>query len=67
MILLTQNHSYTIDDISQRLNMNRRSIYRYLDTLRSLGFVIKKERTLPHRPHLTFFQGDNREYHFHRG
>ena len=45
MILLTQNHSYTIDDISQRLNMNRRSIYRYLDTLRSLGFVIKKERT----------------------
>jgi predicted DNA-binding transcriptional regulator YafY len=42
MKLLTANTSYTIDDIAQRLSMSRRTIYRYIDSFREAGFVIKK-------------------------
>lgn len=42
MKLLTANTSYTVDDIAQRLDMSRRTIYRYIDTFREAGFVIKK-------------------------
>ena len=42
MKLLTANSSYTVDDIASRLDMSRRTIYRYIDTFREAGFVIKK-------------------------
>lgn len=42
MKLLTANTSYTVDDIASRLDMSRRTIYRYIDTFREAGFVIKK-------------------------
>lgn len=42
MKLLTANTTYTVDDIAERLNMSRRTIYRYIDTFREAGFVIKK-------------------------
>ncbi|MBO5892962.1 MAG: WYL domain-containing protein [Alistipes sp.] len=42
MKMLTANSSYTVDDIAERLDMSRRTIYRYIDTFREAGFVIKK-------------------------
>ncbi len=43
MKMLTANTSYTVEDLSSRLEMSRRTIYRYIDTFREAGFVIKKE------------------------
>ena len=40
--MLTANTSYTVDDMAERLDMSRRTIYRYIDTFREAGFVIKK-------------------------
>jgi len=42
MKLLTGNVSYTILDISNRLDMSVRTIYRYIDTFREAGFIVKK-------------------------
>ena len=42
MKMLTANTSYTVDDMAERLDMSRRTIYRYIDTFREAGFVIKK-------------------------
>ncbi|MFI3292870.1 MAG: WYL domain-containing protein [Rikenellaceae bacterium] len=43
MKMLTANTTYTVDDLAERLSMSRRTIYRYIDTFREAGFVIKKE------------------------
>ena len=42
MKMLTANTSYTVDELASRLEMSRRTIYRYVDTFRQAGFVIKK-------------------------
>lgn len=42
MKLLTANTEYTVDDLAERLGMSRRTVYRYIDTFREAGFVIKK-------------------------
>ncbi|MDR1895791.1 MAG: WYL domain-containing protein [Prevotellaceae bacterium] len=42
MMLLTVNNRYTVNDIASRLDLSVRSVYRYIDTLREAGFVIKK-------------------------
>lgn len=42
MKMLTANSSYTVDELAERLDMSRRTIYRYIDTFREAGFVIKK-------------------------
>ena len=42
MKMLTANTSYTVDDMAERLDMSRRTIYRYIDSFREAGFVIKK-------------------------
>lgn len=41
LVMLTSNVSYTINDLSDRLDLSSRSVYRYIDTFRSAGFVIK--------------------------
>ena len=48
LIELTQNRRLTIEEVSQRIGMNRRSIYRYLDALKAMGFIIIKEGTRYH-------------------
>ena len=40
--MLTANIEYSVDDLADRLDMSRRTIYRYIDTFREAGFVIKK-------------------------
>ncbi|MFI3324502.1 MAG: WYL domain-containing protein [Rikenellaceae bacterium] len=42
MKLLTANSSYSVDELAERLAMSRRTVYRYIDTFRQAGFVIKK-------------------------
>lgn len=42
MKLLTANTAYNVDQLAERLDTSRRTIYRYIDTFREAGFVIKK-------------------------
>ena len=42
MKMMTTNTTYSVDDMADRLDMSRRTIYRYIDTFREAGFVIKK-------------------------
>ena len=42
MKLLTANTTYNVDQLADRLGMSRRTVYRYIDTFREAGFVIKK-------------------------
>ena len=42
MKMLTTNTTYTVDNLAERLSMSKRTIYRYIDTFREAGFVIKK-------------------------
>ena len=42
MKMLTANVEYSVDDLASRLDMSRRTIYRYIDTFRDAGFVVKK-------------------------
>lgn len=42
MKMLTANTTLTVDELAVRLGMSRRTIYRYIDTFRQAGFVIKK-------------------------
>ena len=42
MKMLTANTTYNVDQLADKLDMSRRTIYRYIDTFREAGFVIKK-------------------------
>ncbi|MDE6139966.1 MAG: HTH domain-containing protein [Alistipes sp.] len=42
MKMLTANTTLSVDEMAERLGMSRRTIYRYIDTFREAGFVIKK-------------------------
>ena len=43
MKLLTANNRFTISEIAQRLETSDRTVYRYIDTFRDAGFVVKKD------------------------
>lgn len=43
MKMLTANSTYSVNDLAKRLDMSRRTIYRYIDTFREAGFVIKRD------------------------
>ncbi|MBR4822429.1 MAG: WYL domain-containing protein [Bacteroidales bacterium] len=40
--LLSGNVTYTVDELADRLETSYRSIYRYIDTLKSAGFAVEK-------------------------
>ena len=42
MKMLTGNVHYPVSDLSEKLDMSVRTIYRYIDTFREAGFIIKK-------------------------
>ncbi len=43
MELLTQNHRLTVEEIGCELGMNRRTVYRYIDAFKQMGFIVRKE------------------------
>lgn len=43
MQLLINNRMYTIDDIAVKLDTSARTVYRYIDSFRSSGFLIEEE------------------------
>ena len=45
MVMLTQNRVVTVEEISEALGMSKRSIYRYIDLFRSMGFIVIKQGT----------------------
>lgn len=45
--MLTANNSLTVDEIADKLAISSRSVYRYIDTFRDAGFVIKKTNNCP--------------------
>ena len=45
MKMLTANNSLTIEEIAAQLSISPRSVYRYIDTFREAGFVIKKKNS----------------------
>ena len=42
LLLLTENRSYTVEQICDKLNMSRRNVYYYLEFLRDTGFKMEK-------------------------
>lgn len=47
MKMLTANNSLTVDEIANKLSISSRSVYRYIDTFRDAGFVVKKANNCP--------------------
>lgn len=65
MLLLVQNRRLSVDEISERLGLNRRSIYRYLESFRKLGFIVRKEGSRYSIDHESpFFQSISDRIHF---
>lgn len=42
MILMTGNVNYTVEELAARLNTSCRSIYRYIETFKEVGFVVHR-------------------------
>lgn len=65
MVLLTQNRRLSVDDISRELQMSRRSIYRYIEAFRQMGFIVRKEGTRYSIDHESpFFKTFTERIHF---
>ncbi len=43
MVLLTQNREYSLDELCRKLDMSRRTLYRYLELFRDMGFGVVKQ------------------------
>ena len=43
MVLLTQNREYSIDELCRKLDLSRRTLYRYLELFRDIGFEVVKQ------------------------
>lgn len=44
LLLLVQNNQYTTDDLCEKLEISRRSLYYYLEFFRSSGFIVEKNK-----------------------
>lgn len=42
MMFMMEPHLYTIADMAEKLNVNRRTIYRYVETLKEAGFYVEE-------------------------
>jgi len=47
MKMLTTNYNFSVDEIAEKLNLSARTVYRYLDTFKDAGFLIKKQNNCP--------------------
>ena len=41
--MMTSGNRYTVEELAERLDTTYRSIYRYIDTFKAVGFVVHKE------------------------
>ena len=65
LLMLTQNRNLTVDDVSRQLSMSRRSIYRYIDSYKQMGFIVVKEGPRYHiDPESPFFKQITSYIHF---
>jgi len=46
MKILTGNRSYSVQQLAERFDTTPRTIYRYIDTFRDAGFVVKKQENI---------------------
>ena len=46
MVLLTQNREYSIDELCRKLDLSRRTLYRYLELFRDIGFEVVKQHNV---------------------
>lgn len=44
LLLLTENHDYTVDDVCSRLHISRRNFYYYLEFFRFAGFKVEHHK-----------------------
>lgn len=44
ILMLADNRYLTIDDIAEKLDTTQRTIYRYIETIREVGFVVNRDR-----------------------
>lgn len=44
MKMMTSGNRYTVEELAERLDTSYRSIYRYIDTFKEVGFVVHKEQ-----------------------
>ena len=49
MKMMTSANRYTVEEMAERLNTSYRSIYRYIDTFKEVGFVVHKEEGAVYR------------------
>ena len=65
LLMLTQHRNLTVDDVSRQLSMSRRSIYRYIDSYKQMGFIVVKEGPRYHiDPESPFFKQITSLIHF---
>ena len=65
LLMLTQHRNLTVDDVSRQLSMSRRSIYRYIDSFKQMGFIVVKEGPRYHiDPESPFFKQITSYIHF---
>ncbi len=65
LVLLTQDRATDIESLSRELQMSRRSIYRYIEAFRSLGFIIEKRGNRYHISSSSpFFKSITERIHF---
>ena len=46
MLLMTENKRYTVQQMCERMNISKRTLYYYLDFFRDIGFVVEKHGTV---------------------
>lgn len=44
LMLLTENHNYTVPDICESIGISRRNLYYYLDFFRDAGFIVENNK-----------------------
>ena len=49
MRLMTGNVRYTVDQLAEKLDTSYRSIYRYIDTFKTVGFAVEKDENNVYR------------------
>lgn len=65
MICLTNNHYMTVEDLSKRLETSTRTIYRYIETLKSVGFLVEKRGNIYRiRKNSPYFKDISQLVHF---